>query len=1084
MTLNSLISQSRKHYHRFYRLVVFAVILMTAVLTGSLLLGDSVRGTLVQRVDERLGKYETIITSGTGFFSESIKEKVESEKEKNCFLLMDGYVSVGKKLLPVYVWGTDSDSLSSNEVLINEPLRDRLNNQEDIVLHLPSRNQVPSGTLFVSKSYATQMRVHVVGVKSVEDGGNILLKNEQTLPLNIFINRKHLAEKMELEGKINIVLSKDIITEDQLNKCWTPELSGIHLTDTSLTCDGIFISESIKEKVVKKLKIENGKWKIDSGKDNSQLSIINSQLHCHLYFSYFVNDIVNGKDTIPYSFVTAVNKWHGESLDGQDIILSDYAAKRLHVSVNDSVDMSYFIAKDLKNLETNARRFRVKRIVPLSDFMGDSLLIANFPGLSNVVKCTDWDSDLPIKMERVHKIDEDYWYAYRQTPKAIVSYEAVQSDWSNAFGSATAIRFTSRPDIDLNPSDAGVQIYHPRAQGLKAATGGVDFAGLFLALGFFIILAAILLMKNPLVEMFTLRQSEIQLYQQLGFKNKTIIRHLFYEAFCVMLYASPLGVLAGLLYSGLTLWLLGNVWSGATHTEGFALHIQPLTLIIGWMVSLIICAIVLWMVLIKPPHPPRGSSLDSTKQRKKVYKLLPLGGLGGFLGASLGLIVGLFLNFIYLHNMALFIVCGLLWILTWGLFLRRYVESKKRKGESETLSSNHQHPSPNTYHPYPITRTRLTWLSIHAYIKQHILAYWALSMGVFSVFSVGLNRPDFSQAKQQMGGYQLYVDSRVPIQYDLNNPDVRHKLSLQSLPDSTLFLSFLRHTQDEASCLNLNQVVTPTVLGVDIKDMEPFGLSLQSEKFKKLKIENGKMKMDSGKDNFQLSIINYQLCQLYIDEEALMWSLKKSVGDTLLYHNDKGKEVPVLIAGTYPTGIFHGNAIMSKEDFRTLWPKEVGVEVLLVKSSHPEEAAEILSIAMNEYGLNIQTVEERIKMFFKVTETYLIIFMTLGGLGLLLGIFSLVIIVRKNLTAQATTIQQYRAMGFPEHLIKQMLLRENIIVPFYAILTGATGSIISISANVGGAGITALLSALAVLILICLILYHSIKWIIQLTINN
>lgn len=1025
MTLNSLISQSRKYYHRFYRLVVFAVILMTAVLTGSLLLGDSVRGTLVQRVDERLGKYETIITGGTGFMSETMMQH-PILKHAHGFLLMDGYVSVDKKLLPVYVWGTDSDSLSSNEVLINEPLSARLKNQEDIVLHLPSRNQVPSGTLFVTKSYATQMRVHVAGVKSVEDGGNILLKNEQTLPLNIFVNRKHLAEKMELEGKVNIVLSKDIINEELLNRCWTPEFSGIHLTDTSLTCDGIFISESIKDKV------EGGLAQLDEPKR------IKSKVP-QLNFSYFVNDIVNGKDTIPYSFVTAVNKWHGEPLDGQDIILSDYAARRLHVSVGDSVDMSYFIARDMKNLETSGKKFRVKHIVPLPDFMGDSLLIANFPGLSNVEKCTDWDSDLPIKMERVHKIDEDYWYAYRQTPKAIVSYEAVQSDWSNAFGSATAIRFTSRPDIDLNPSDAGVQIYHPRTQGLKAATGGVDFAGLFLALGFFIILAAILLMKNPLVEMFTLRQSEIQLYLQLGFNKKDITKHLFYEAFYVMLYASPLGVIAGLLYSGLTLWLLGNVWSGATHTEGFALHIQPLTLIIGWMVSIIICAIVLWTVLRNMQTAKNKRISGNTKLSIINYQLIIVSIL------TLTLIA---VNFIYFHNMVLFIVCGLLWILTWGLFLRQYVERQKWKGksgkdkvESEDLEG--------------FTRTRLTWLSIHAYIKQHILAYWALSMGVFSVFSVGLNRPDFSQARQQMGGYQLYVDSRVPIQYDLNNPDVRHKLSLQSLPDSTLFLSFLRHTQDEASCLNLNQVVTPTVLGVDIKDIEPFGLS---------------------------SITH--IPQLYIDEEALMWSLKKSVGDTLLYHNDKGKEVPVLIAGTYPTGIFHGNAIMSKEDFRTLWPKEVGVEVMLVKSSHPEEAAEILSIAMNEYGLNIQTVEERIKMFFEVTETYLIIFMTLGGLGLLLGIFSLVIIVRKNLTAQTNTIQQYRSMGFSKHLIGQILLRENIIVPFYAILIGATGSIISISANVGGAGFTALLSALTILIIICLILFHSIRWLIKLTLDK
>ena len=194
--------------------------------------------------------------------------------------------------------------------------------------------------------------------------------------------------------------------------------------------------------------------------------------------------------------------------------------------------------------------------------------------------------------------------------------------------------------------------------------------------------------------------------------------------------------------------------------------------------------------------------------------------------------------------------------------------------------------------------------------------------------------------------------------------------------------------------------------------------------------------------------------------------------------------MPVVIAGTYPTGIFHGNAIMSSEDFRRLWPKEGGQEVLLMKSSHPEEAAEILSMAMNEYGLNVQTVEERIKMFFEVTETYLIIFLTLGGLGLLLGIFSLMIIVRKNLTAQHSTIRQYRATGFPEPLIRQLLLQENLLVPFFAVCVGATGSIISISANPGGAGLTTFLLALVVLMVIFLLLYYGIKYMVYQSINN
>ena len=1000
----SLISHSRKYYRRFYRLVSIAVILMTAVLTGSLLLGDSVRGTLVQRVAERLGRTETIITSGMGFLADVLMQQ-PLLKDAQGYLLMDGFVSIGEKLLPVYVWGTDADSLSPGEVLINEPLRNKLNGQEVFVLHLPSHNMVPSGSLFVTKSYATQMRLQVVGVKSVQEDGNLLLRNEQTLPLNVFANRQHLAEKMELEGKINLVRSNDIIHEEQLAACWTPELSGIHLTDTSLTADAIFIPQDIVDKFSRR-----SARRLPGGSPPS------------LHFSYLVNDIsTHQPSTLNYPFVTAVNVWQGEPLDGQDIILSDYAAERLHVAEGDSVAMSYYVAKDLKNLETRGQHFRVKRIVPLADFRRDSLLMADFPGLSHVEKCTDWDSDLPIKMERVTKDDEDFWNAYRQTPKAIVSYDAVRDDWSNALGCATALHFTSRPDITLQPKDAGVQLVHPRAQGLQGAMGGVDFASLFLALGFFIILAAVLLMKNPLVEMFTLREGEIQLYRQLGFKDKDICKGLFREAFSVILLASPWGIIAGLIYSSVTLWLLGNVWSGATHTEGFSLHFQPLTIFVGWAVGLVICAIVLWRVVKTMLRQKKEDSILRLTLNSKLPIL-----------CLILTVVLIAVNFIFFHNMVLFIVCGLLWILTWGMILRNYV-------------MNHQSKI--------MSRTPLVWQSIRASLKQHLLAYWALSLGVFAVFAVGLNRPDFSHALQATGGYQYYVDSRLPINYDLNNPAVRQKLSLESLPDSTQFLGFLRHTQDEASCLNLNLVSTPTVLGVDLKEMKAFGIS-----------------------NPEAS--------LYIDEEALIWSLKKSVGDTIFYQNDKGESVPVVIAGTYPTGIFHGNAIMSSERFRRLWPKEVGMEVLLMKSSHPDEAVEILSTAMSEYGLNIQSVEERIRMFFEVTETYLIIFMTLGGLGLLLGVFSLMIIVRKNLTAQTSTIRQYRAMGFSEPLIRQLLLRENLLAPLYAICIGATGSVISISANMGGAGPTTILLALAVLVVICLLLYYGIKFVIIQSLNN
>lgn len=384
----------------------------------------------------------------------------------------------------------------------------------------------------------------------------------------------------------------------------------------------------------------------------------------------------------------------------------------------------------------------------------------------------------------------------------------------------------------------------------------------------------------------------------------------------------------------------------------------------------------------------------------------------------------------------LFVISGLLWIVAFGLLLRYFIKrSATQRGSC--------------------SRTQLMWCSINASRSQHLMAYWALSMGVFTVFAVGLSRPDFSDAGmfgKAAGGYQYYVESRVPIQYDLNNIDVRNKLSLSDLPEDTEFLHFLRHSADEASCLNLNKVETPTVLGVDLKEMEAFGLI--------------------GSDG------NNANEGLYIDSESLIWSMMKSVGDTIVYKNGRGEDTPIVIAGTYPTGIFHGNAIMSKEMFRTIWPEESGVEVLLIKSSRPDEAAEIMSVAMNEYGLNLQTTDERIKMFFEVTDTYLLIFLTLGGLGMLLGIFSLIIIIRKNLTTQQKSIEQYKILGFRDKTLLNMLIRENIIVPIYAIIIGATGSFISISSNITGAGINSILIALLCLTVLLLSVYFGIKRII------
>lgn len=1007
---------SRSYYKRFYWLAGFAVAVMTGVITGSLMLGDSVRGSLADRVGERLGHTETIVQSGTGFLSDSIlKDKLLASAKG--FLLVEGFVSAEGRMMPVTVWGGDEDTLGSNEALLNEELKKEVG-LGAVILHLPSNSLVPATSPFISQNYTTQMRLHAKGVKDGKDGGNILLHNEQMRPLNLFVRREDLAEAMGLIteadkkgqdgnnlqlsvdsmrsiGPVNVILSTQQFTSDDFRKIWHPDLSGIQVHGNVVSSSRVFLPRNVTDSLHPKAR----------------------------YLAYFVNSLGN----IPYSFVTATDQ-----LEGDNAILSDYAARRMGVHIGDSVTMEYYVVKGLKRLETRSHRFVVSKIVSIRQ-MADSLLTASFPGLSNVDRCTDWDSDLPIDMSRITKADEDYWASYRQTPKAIVSLDAVGHDWEGEYGVATKVVTSPDRISRLTPESMGIIVVQPRAAALQAAQNGTDFASLFLSLGFFIILAAILLMQNPLMEMYLLRNDEIQLYTTLGFKRGDVFKRLYFEALPTILIATPIGLLLGFIYAALILWLMAGVWNGATHTDGFTIHAHLTTIFWAWLVSMLISLIVLWITVRKGLKQKLNTKKGGTKNKVLIIVMFSV---------TLLLII---VNFIVLHSMMLFIVCGLMWMICCSLIGQAFINRE--------IDDTHQPLSIISHLKY--------------YQRQNHLAFWTLAAGVFAVFAVGLNRPDANHfSAQATGGYQFFAESHVPIQYNLNDAASRRHLSLTDLASDTYFLQMAKHTEDEASCWNLNKVSAPSVLGMDTKDMAGFGID--ATKFA---------------DHASLSVA--------IDDEALLWSMMKSVGDTLTYTSNDGREIKVIIAASYPTGVFHGNAIMPMEQFRSIWPGETGSKVVLVKTNeeiyeaqssglHTMSVPTLLSSALGDYGLTVSSTADRLRRFFEVTDAYLSIFMSLGGLGLLLGLASLLIIIRKNMAARHQEIELYKTLGFTTHSIVRMLRREQSVVPLYAILTGTTGSLISISANVRGVSPSIWFFAFVLLLL----LIFTTMVIIQIIINN
>jgi putative ABC transport system permease protein len=1054
INIRQLILRNIFLYKSFYRLIAIAVIVAVAVITGSLVVGDSVRSTLVKRVDERLGKTETIIFSQYSFLNDSILENlarvggVETGRAPSLrdaatirgVLLSNGFVSVSGKFIPVMVWGVDDLEIKRGQAKINNALFDEIkpSQTKEIVLRLPAAGMVPLGSMFVTDTYTTSLRLELDSIVSIEQGGNMNLKNEQTIPFNIFVNREELAETMDTPGKINVILSDRIISKADFASAWNYELSGLNVETendvTNVTSDRIFIQNKVVETLCKQ----------DSASNR--------------IYAYLANSLRKNNNSIPYSFITAVDYFKGQPVNPNEIILSDYAARRLNVRLNDTVSVSYFVSRQFKTLVVDSVFLKVGKIVPLEDLQADNSLQAEFPGLSNVERCTDWNSDLPINMNLITDEDEDYWRKYKNTPKAIVPYSTLAPRWENAYGSATAlhIRDTNRLK-GLSYEMFDIQVIHPRESGIMAAKLGVDFSGLFLSLGFFIIISAIMLMMVPLSEMLFRRRDELNLLKATGFSNKRISRLLWRESAPVVFFSAIGGIAVGLAYTYLVLFLLGSVWKGATHTEGFRVYLHLTTIVTGALSGIILSLVLLYIRIVRASRRRRDVARRVSTFPILNYRRYLQSGRKHY--APTFVLVGLLVGNIFFVKSALLFVCtGIIFLLTGWTWID-YVITKK--GANKKM---------------PFDFSKLIWSSLLHTKKQVMLSFITLASGVFIVFSVGLNRQEFadsSQIQTATGGFSLWCETSVPVYHNIQTEEGRAKLALKDLPKDAQVMQLLKYSADDASCLNLNKVLTPNVLGVDMEGIAPLSPPSGGKWSTSQQLRTSDASRFPPEGGLRGAI------PALVDETVLQWSLGKKLGYTIFYTGEKGETVPIVLAGTLPNTIFQGYILIDKSYFSEIWSEISGSEIMLVKVPDTEidDAKMLISQALNNYGVRVMTTGERLKMFYSVTDTYLTIFLTLGGLGLLLGIFSFIIVVRKNIIARLKEITLYRSLGFDEKRMVNLLYKENILIPLCAILIGALGSLLGVSAGFGNVniGIWGLVAVFLVIFILCVMVFVKVS---------
>jgi putative ABC transport system permease protein len=1015
---------------------ILIVILLAAVITGSLFTGYSVRSSLKNKAFEKLGNTDILVSSGLRYFDPSLADRITANLGEKCVSILesDGYVQnfvTGVTILNAKIYGVgndyfdfqgfDSVEIEPGTVAINEHLAGQLGIKpgEDLIIHFKQADPLPANAPFApSKEQSDESRVMKVGKILAPMIGNFSLGISQIVPDNIFVNLSDLASGDNKTGQVNRLLIhntknyQDTVLQNTLTKVLTPGDLGLSIRRSEKTGESELISNRIFI-------------------DSTIVSLIKRKIPtARPLITYLANSIgLHGRNT-PYSFVSALPPQEYTKIGDDEVVINSWLASDIGANPGDTIKLTWYDPGAGKMLEENSMNFIISKVIGINSPVSDPMLMPDFPGISGSTTCSGWDAGVPILLDKIREKDEDYWNEFRGTPKAIISYDTGKKIWGNNFGPATAIRFPSSMnqaeiETDLrdsfSPSVSGFTISDIRKKSSTAAVTGVDFSSLFLGLGIFINISCIILLSFAVSLFFDSRKEQVRTYFALGFKNLFIKKLLFTESLFYTIAGALPGVFTGFLLNTFVIRALNSVWKGAVQTDTLSAHFGVVPLVTGFLATVIIGGILLlikvnsFLKRLRKPETADDIHLSRGNTNLALFALVSISAL------TLLVLSFLFKN----YSTILSFSAGSFLFVSFILVLRHYYISYRKISARKRYKGSFLAKKYYSFNP-----------------AQAITPVIFIAAGIFAVIITGANRQVLNHKmllpSGGTGGYLLWMESAVPVKENLNVPQGRRTFGFNEPELKDLrFVQAAMVSGDDASCLNLNHVSSPPLLGVEPDEFIKKGSFSFVSHIKGIRDENPWRLLESnpGRD------IIYGVA----DQTVLEWGLKIKTGDTLNYRTETGQKLGVIICGGLKSSVFQGNILIGAQNISKYYPSVEGSSVFLVDGNQElsDYYRKILSERLAGYGVSVETAGEKLASFFRVTNTYLDVFTILGAFGMVLGVAGMGFVLIRNFIQRKREFALMAATGFSINRIRRFLLNDQIIILLWGILTGTVSGLIS-----------------------------------------
>ena len=420
LSRRQLIARSLGHYWRIHLSVALAVVAATAVLTGALIVGDAMRGSLRDLVLSRLGNIDHVILSDL-FFRQELAGELESntsfdnhfEGAHPAFLLRStaqrqSFTGSEQRQISrasgVLVWGLEERFVelgdggpatlpNKNEIVLNDVLAHELNADvgDQIILRLPQLNQIAGDSVFADTADAIRSLagLKVVDIIPAEGLGRFGLSPTQHLPLVAFVQLPTLQSALKQSGKINAILltgdadSTDGIAIDAWSELLHPTLGDYGFSLERVRRVFPEDSDDADDVIFDYYHLTSNRLMFPPEVATSVENALATD-RVQPVFTYLANSIGRGTessadDDIPYSMVTAIDSIGLKALDSEDgsafadlekdeIVLNSWASQQLGVKSGDTVHLKFFEPESTHGMAVERQvTFRVREVVPITE---------------------------------------------------------------------------------------------------------------------------------------------------------------------------------------------------------------------------------------------------------------------------------------------------------------------------------------------------------------------------------------------------------------------------------------------------------------------------------------------------------------------------------------------------------------------------------------------------------------------------------------------------------------------------------------------------------------------------------------------